>query len=187
MLNYWLTMEYALRCKVSRNQNKSCDALRALRYLEKLVELKKLCVQDAKIVSLVWYPCLSMFWQGAYAVFSAVGTLIYVSLYLFFIYRLVGYVCTVLCFSKFPNSWLCSLLMLSGIKLLCKHVLTIYEVWLMIFTLFQASLIWLVSAAAYWVNKLDVVHRQLMASTVVMYIDWIFLWNWFMYVYLFCI
>jgi len=54
MLNYWLTMEYDLRYKVSRNQSKSCDALRAaLRYLEKLVELKKLCVQDAKIVSLV--------------------------------------------------------------------------------------------------------------------------------------
>lgn len=67
---------------------------------------------------------------------------------------------------------------------LCKHVLIVYEVWLMIFTSFQASLIWLASAATYWVNMLDVVHRQLMASTVVMYIDWAFLWNLFMYQYI---
>ena len=76
--------------------------------------------------------------------------------------------------SLIPGNWLWCLWMLSGIKSLCKYSLGIYEVWLMIFAPFWASLIWLRSAAAYWVKKLDVIHKQLMVYIVVMYIDWAF-------------
>lgn len=67
-----------------------------------------------------------------------------------------------------PSDNLWSLWTLSGIKSLCKYALTIYDDWMMIFVPFCASLIWLTSEAAI---SLDVVHRQLMASTVIMYIN----------------